>query len=160
MEASETTKTIRRAIPEEAATLAALQNRSSTHWGYPPGFFDWAPEASVIPEDYIRDNHVFALDEGGRIVGFYGLTREEGDLLLDKLFVDIDRIGTGRGKLLWQHAVNTARELGYREMVIGSDPNAAPFYKAMGAEWYGEKDSGNPQWVIQMFRYRIPASPD
>nr|MBA3379751.1 hypothetical protein [Chloroflexia bacterium] len=42
----------RRARPDEAQVLADLQNRSSTHWGYPPGFFDWAPGASEIPEPY------------------------------------------------------------------------------------------------------------
>lgn len=117
----------RRARPDEAQLLADLQNRSSTHWGYPPGFFDWAPGASEIPEDYVRDNRVYLLEEDGRAVGFYGFTEEDGELLLDKLFVDINRIGTGRGKALWQHAVNLARELGRTEFVIGSDPNAAAF---------------------------------
>jgi hypothetical protein len=66
--------------------LADLQNRSSTHWGYPPDFFDWAPEAHVIPEAYVRDNPVFVLEEDGRAVGFYGFTRDHGELKLDKRF--------------------------------------------------------------------------
>ncbi len=149
-------RVIRRAVPAEAQMLADLQNRSSTHWGYPPGFFDWAPGASVIPDDYVRDNPVYALEEDGRVVGFYGFTREGGDLLLDKLFVDIDRIGTGCGKLLWLHAVGTARDLGNDDLVIGSDPNAAAFYGAMGAVWYAEKPTPSPEWTVQMFRYAIP----
>jgi GNAT superfamily N-acetyltransferase len=154
------TDTIRPAAPHEAGALADLQNRSSTHWGYPPDFFDWAPGAHVIPESYVRDNPVYVLEEDGRAVGFYGFTMEDGELLLDKLFVDIDHIGTGRGKTLWRHAVQTARALGHDSFVIGSDPNAAPFYRAMGAEWYAEKKTPSPEWTVQMFRYRLARDTD
>lgn len=153
-------RTIRPAEPHEAGTLADLQNRSSTHWGYPPDFFDWAPGAHVIPEGYVRDNPVYALEEDARVVGFYGFTMEGGELLLDKLFVDIDRIGTGCGKALWLHAVGTARALGHDTFVIGSDPNAASFYRAMGAVWYAEKSTPSPEWTVQMFRYGLPTAPD
>lgn len=150
------TRIFRRAEPHEASTLAEVQNRSSTYWGYPQGFFDWAPGAFEIPGEYVRDNPVYLLEEEGRITGFYAYTVEHGELLLDKLFVDIDRIGTGCGRALWQHAVDTARRLGYEYLLIGSDPNAAPFYAAMGAEWLEEKPTGNPDWTVQMFRYGIP----
>lgn len=145
----------RRARPDEAQLLADLQNRSSTHWGYPPGFFDWAPGASEIPEDYVRDNPVYLLEEDARVVGFYGFTVEDGEFLLDKLFVDIDRIGTGCGKALWLHAVDLARRGGRTHFVIGSDPNATAFYKAMGAIWYAEKPTAEPAWTVQMFRFAI-----
>lgn len=149
---------IRRAEPREAGELEELQERSSTHWNYPPGYFDWAgDEAHVIPEAYVRDNPVFVLEEDDRRIGFYGFTEQDGDLLLDKLFVDADQIGKGYGKLLWQHAIQTARDLGRSEFVIGSDPNAAPFYAAMGAVWYEEKPTDEPTWTVQMYRYVIPA---
>lgn len=149
----------RRARPDEAQVLADLQNRSSTHWGYLPGFFDCAPGASEIPEPYVRDNPVYVLEEEGRVVGFYGFTEEAGELLLDKLFVDLDRIGNGRGKALWLHAEEVARNLGRTGFVIGSDPNAAAFYRAMGATWYDEKPTAEPRWTVQMFRYTIPPEP-
>ncbi len=136
--------------------LAKLQIRSSQHWGYPPDFFDWAPGAYNIPATYVRDYPVYLLDEGGTVTGFYGLTSTPDGLLLDKLFVDLAVIGTGRGKLLWRHAVNTARDLGTPTLIIGSDPNAAPFYRAMGAEWTGEKPTPSPLWTVQMFAYAIP----
>jgi len=147
---------IRRARPDESSLLADIQNRSSTHWGYPPDFFDWAPGAHEIPESYVRDNPVYVLEEDGRVAGFYGFTVEDGALLLDKLFVDIDRIGTGCGKLLWRHAVNVARNQGHDAFAIGSELNAAPFYAAMGATWYAEKPTASPEWTVQMFRYSIP----
>jgi GNAT superfamily N-acetyltransferase len=143
-------------VPSEAAALAELQNRSSTHWGYPPDFFDWAPEASIIPEAYVRDNPVFVLEERGVPLGFYAFTMEDGELLLDKLFVDVDQIGTGCGKLLWQHAVQYAFNQGHEHFNIGSDPNAAGFYEARGAEWFAEKPTPEPRWTVQMYRYAIP----
>ena len=146
---------IRRARTDEAPILTALQDRSSQHWGYPKDFFDWVEGGTGIPPAYIENNQVFVLDEGDRITGFHGLTREGDDLVLDRLFVDLDCIGTGRGKLLWRHAVNTARDMGETSLVIGADPNAASFYASMGAIWTGEKETGNPDWVVQMFRYDI-----
>ncbi len=153
---SKPVRTIRRARGEDSTLLGDITERSSTHWGYPPGFFDWAPGASDVPPAYINDNPVYVLEEAGRVVGYYGFTKEGDDLLLDKLFVDLGRIGTGCGKLLWLHAVDTARDLGCREMIIGSDPNAAPFYRAMGAGWYAEKPTPSPEWTVQMFRFAIP----
>jgi GNAT superfamily N-acetyltransferase len=151
-----TSTRIRRAVSEDAAELEAVQARSSTHWGYEPGYFDWAPGALEIPASYVSNNPVYVLQAGDRILGFYGLTKEEGNLVLDKLFVDIDVIGKGQGRRLWLHAIETARQLGYRDVTIGSDPNAASFYQAMGAEWLGSKKTLNPDWTIQMFRFAIP----
>ena len=42
-------------------------------------------------------------------------------MALDKLFVEPDRIGTGCGKRLWQHAVATAREMGASVLTLASD---------------------------------------
>lgn len=149
-------RAIRRAQGEDSSMLGELTERSSTHWGYPPGFFDWAPGASDVPPAYINNNPVYVLEEAGRVVGYYGFTKEGDDLLLDKLFVDIDRIGTGCGTALWLHAVNLGRRVGRTYFVIGSDPNAAAFYKAMGAIWYAEKPTAELAWTVQMFRFAIP----
>ncbi|WP_251142170.1 GNAT family N-acetyltransferase, partial [Streptomyces sp. McG2] len=146
---------IRRAEPAEAGELEALQLRSSTHWEYPPGYFDWVGDALAIPESYVRDNPVHVLEEDGGIRGFYGLTEKDGGLVLDKLFVDADAIGEGYGRLLWQHAVRTARASGHEELIIGSDPNAAPFYAAMGAVEYATKPTPEPTWTLHMFRYPL-----
>lgn len=153
-----TTRTppFRRATAEDAPTLEALQRRSTAHWGYPSGYFDWAPGALEIPASYVRDNPVYILERDGRPIGFYGLAKEDGLLLLDKLFVDADEIGKGYGRLLWRHAIEIARSLGYRSFDIGSDPNAAPFYAAMGAKRQGVRQTANPDWTVQRFRYAIP----
>jgi GNAT superfamily N-acetyltransferase len=146
----------RRAEPSEAGDLEALQGRSASHWNYPDGYFDWAVDALRIPESYIRDNPVFVLlDSAGRKLGFYSFTDDADELLLDKMFVDADQIGKGVGRNLWEHAVRTALDLGRSTFIIGSDPNAAPFYEAMGATWYASKPTDEPTWTIQMYRFTI-----
>lgn len=149
------TNLIRRAAPDEAPLLHALTGRSVLHWGYEPEFLDWEPQAIAVTPGLIAAGRFYLLEEAGRIVGYYGLTGEPPEMVLDKLFVEPDRIGTGRGKHLWQHAVATARDLGAQVMTFASDPNAAPFYRAMGAQWTHEEPTSRPGWALQMFRFTL-----
>lgn len=150
-----TPTSLRRAEPHEASDLEALQRRSAAHWDYPDGYFDWAGDAVRISPSYVRDNPVFVLVDGeGRVLGFYAFTRD-GGLLLDRMFLDADQIGRGLGRVLWRHAVGTAHHLGATEFDIGADPNAAPFYEAMGARWYAAKPTEEPTWTVQMYRFTL-----
>jgi GNAT superfamily N-acetyltransferase len=155
------TDVFRRAIPAEAPLLNELTGRSVLSWGYEPEFLDWEPEAITVTSELIMSWPVFVLEDAGRIVGYYGLLGEPPEMALDKLFVEPDRIGTGCGKRLWQHAVTTARGMGASVLTLASDPNAAPFYQAMGAEWVCEEPTSRPGWALQMFRFRLlPAAAD
>jgi GNAT superfamily N-acetyltransferase len=99
------------------------------------------------------------VDGDGRRLGFYSFTEDEGGLLLDRMFLDADQIGRGLGRTLWQHAVRTARDLGVADFRIGADPNAAAFYEAMGARWYGSQPTAEPTWTIQLYRFRVSGRP-
>ena len=147
---------IRRAIPAEAPVLNELTGRSVLSWGYEPEFLNWEPEAITVTSEFIASSPVFVLEDAGRIVGYYGLLGDPPEITLDKLFVEPDRIGTGCGKQLWQHAVATAREMGASLLTLASDPNAAPFYAAMGAVWVREEPTSRPGWALQIFRFRLP----
>jgi len=147
--------TIRRAARSEAAVLHALTGRSALHWGYEPEFLDWEPESIAVTPEFMQRSTVFALEEDGLVIGYYALTGEPPELDLDKLFVEPAWIGTGRGKQLWQHALATARELGATSMLLHADPNAAPFYRAMGATWLREVETTRPGWNLQVFRIAL-----
>jgi GNAT superfamily N-acetyltransferase len=148
---------IRRVIPGEVSYLNELTGRSVLSWGYEPEFLNWEPQAITVTPEFIASSAVYVLEEAGRIVGYYGLLGEPPEMVLDKLFVEPDRIGSGCGKRLWRHAVATARELGASVLILASDPNAAPFYRAMGAEWVSEEPTSRPGWALQMFRFSVPA---
>jgi GNAT superfamily N-acetyltransferase len=60
---------------------------------------------------------------------------------LHDLFIEPHYIGKGYGKQLWKHAVNLARSLGFKRLLLTADPNAEPFYVRQGAVRIGEKVS-------------------
>lgn len=151
--------TIRRATSDEAESLNALTGRSTLYWGYEPAFLDWEPEALLVTPAFIAGSPIYVYEERGRILGYYALLKKPSHWYLDKLFVEPDRIGTGLGKTLWLHAVATARAMGIAELRLDADPNAAPFYRAMGCEWLGELETTWPGWNLQLFRYPIPPDP-
>ena len=139
---------IRRATPDEAPLLNELTGRSALYWGYEPEFLNWEPESITVYPDVIARYPVYVLEEAGRVLGYYSLTGAQPD-----------RIGTGCGKRLWLHAVATAREMGATALTLDADPNAAPFYRAMGAVWEHETATSRPGWALQVFRFTI-LSPD
>jgi GrpB-like predicted nucleotidyltransferase (UPF0157 family)/N-acetylglutamate synthase-like GNAT family acetyltransferase len=135
------TVTIRRAERREAGALSELALRSKAYWGYDARFLAACrAELSVHPAD-IERRRVTVAEDGGWIVGFYALrgASPEGELSL--LFVEPDRIGTGIGRMLWQHCVVTAARVGLWQIRIESDPFAEGFYTAMGAVLVGDAAS-------------------
>lgn len=57
------------------------------------------------------------------------------------LFVHPDHMGQGVARALWSELRKEAAARGIRSFVIEADPNAVPFYLALGAEKIGEKES-------------------
>jgi GNAT superfamily N-acetyltransferase len=150
-----TTFTIRAARLDELDDLNELTGRSSLHWGYEQEFLEWEPEAITLTAGMLEHDPVYVLEVDGAVAGYYQLSGAIANLALDKLFVEPQFIGTGCGKRLWNHAVATARELGASGFSFYSDPNAAGFYRAMGAEWVREEPTSRPGWNLQIFRYTI-----
>jgi GNAT superfamily N-acetyltransferase len=124
---------IRAARPPEAALLSELALRSKSHWGYPADFLEACRAELSLSPDFITTSPVFVLEDGGRVVGFYGLREAEKEIELLYLFVEPAAVNQGYGKLLWKHAVETSAKLGFQKISIESDPHAEAFYQAMGA---------------------------
>ncbi len=133
---------IRPATTEEAALISDLALRSKGYWGYDPAFLAASRPALTLTPEYMAAHPVFVLEWESRVAGFYSLCDlDGGEVDLDNLFVEPEAIGHGCGKRLWQHAVETARQLGFTQMRIEADPNAESFYLAMGAERIGSVPS-------------------
>jgi GNAT superfamily N-acetyltransferase len=135
---------LRVAVAAEAEALSGLALRSKAHWGYDDAFIEACrAELRVLPEDVEPHRLTVAVHrETGRVVGFSGLVGTSSeDAELSALFVEPDAIGTGVGRLLFDHAVRVADQLGFERLRIEADPSAAPFYEHMGATRAGTVSS-------------------
>ena len=81
----------------------------------------------------MQSSYLKIAEIGGHLVGVAQVT-VKGELAeLDKLFVEPTRLRSGAGKALFEWATTTARDAGAVTMVIEADPDAAGFYRRMGA---------------------------
>ena len=132
---------IRNASTEEAQTLTTIALDAKRYWGYPESWIrHWESDLTITPE-FIRDNHVYVDEEDGEIRGFYALCVSGEKADLEHMWVRPAMIGTGIGKELFLDAMECAAKLKVNAVEIASDPNAAGFYKRMGATQIGEIDA-------------------
>jgi len=131
---------IRPATPDEAAELTKIALDAKRYWGYPEHWIKRWESDLTISADFIRDNHVYVAEEDGEIQGFYALCVAADKTELEHLWVTPARIGTGLGKELFLDAMERAAALKAGAVEILADPNAAGFYKHMGATKIGETD--------------------
>lgn len=145
----------RRATSEDAYLLNEMTLAGVRYWGHHQNH----PEAynglaSQLPDgEHTATHPVFVLEDEDEIAGFYEL-RERGDHVeLLRMFLKVDLIGQGYGRLLWDHSLSEAKELSDR-MLIVSDPGAVGFYEAMGAEFTETKEV-TPGFVLSTFWYDL-----
>ena len=132
---------IRPASSDEAPTLTRIALEAKSYWGYPEHWIThWREDLSVTPE-FIRDNHVYVLEDGGHVKGFYALSIAGDKAELEHMWVTPASIGTGIGKALFLDAMDRAATLAVGSIELSADPNAAGFYRRMGATQIGETES-------------------
>ncbi len=130
---------IRPARPDEAEYITEMTMRAKAYWGYDANFLAACRPGLTITPEYIASHPVYVAEDDGTVIGFYSMDEEilQQQVELDFLFIAPEVIGKGVGRWLWQHAVDNARQRGYRLMRIVADPNAERFYQRMGAVTVG-----------------------
>jgi GNAT superfamily N-acetyltransferase len=144
---------IRKAQPDEAATLTRIAFDAKRHWGYPERWIKHWESDLIISMEFISNNEVYVAEQSGEIQGFYALIINHTKAELEHMWVAPEHIGTGIGKELFLDAMERATRLSVSEIEISSDPNAAGFYERMGARKVGEVDSeidGQPRKLPRM----------
>lgn len=131
---------LRAAEPHEADDITALTVRSKGYWGYDQAFLDRVQHMLIVRPEQVRDDRIIVAERDGTLLGYYHLGGEPPAGELVDLFVDPVAIGTGLGRILWEHATNSARERGFRALELESDPHAEQFYLHMGAHRVGERE--------------------
>ncbi|MFJ6614008.1 GNAT family N-acetyltransferase [Streptomyces sp. NPDC091289] len=135
---------IRAGEAAEAAALTELALRSKGHWEYDAEFLAACrEELTMLPAEVAARRTLVAQEDDGRILGFTTLDGEPPQGALGMMFVEPDTIGRGIGRRLFTHTMDEARRLGFTRLTIDSDPNAEPFYRAMGAVRIGATPSGS-----------------
>ncbi|TLQ48496.1 GNAT family N-acetyltransferase [Streptomyces marianii] len=149
---------IRPARATEAAVLTDLALRSKAHWGYDADFLKACRDELTVAEHEVARRRATVADRDGRILGFTTLEGEPPTGVLGMMFVEPQAIGEGIGRQLFKHTIAAGRDLGFTRLTIDADPNAEPFYRAMGAVRIGSVPSGSiasrvlPQMVVTIKR--------
>lgn len=128
--------------------------RSKAVWGYDEDFMSACrEELSIIARDFDLSTIHVAINED-QIIGVAQLGIDGADAHLHKLFIEPAAIRTGAGRRLFGWAVATARERGAAHLWIEADPDAAEFYRRMGAVDGGVIPSGSiPGRVLPRLRF-------
>ena len=137
----------------DAQTLTQIALDAKRHWGYPEHWIKHWESDLTISAEFITSNHVYVAEDEGEIRGFYALCLVDDKAELEHLWVRPSHIGTGIGKELFLDAMERASKLNVSEVELSADPNAAGFYKRMGASQVGEIDSeidGQPRKIPRM----------
>ena len=129
---------IRRASPEDADALTRIAFAAKRYWGYPERWIERWGESLTITPGFVRDSGVYAAVSGGEPFAFYALTGTGRKMELEHLWVSPAWIGSGAGRLLFEHAMGEAASRGAESVEIEADPNAEGFYLRMGARRIGE----------------------
>ena len=147
---------LRPPLVEELPTLSALCLRSKAVWGYDKDFIEACRRELTIEPSEMLSSTIAVAEEDGRIVGVAQMkvAGDEADLL--KLFVEPAMLRAGVGTKLFHWAISEAARMGAARMLIEADPDAAPFYRRMGAKDCGLAPSGSmpgrmlPRLVIEV----------
>ena len=132
---------MRQAVSDEGERLREIEIESKAHWGYDEEYMSrFARVISMSPE-YVRKHDVWVLETAGDIAGFYGLIHRENRCELDHLWLLPRFIGSGFGRIMFEHAVRRAVEAGANRLEWEAEPNSLGFYRRMGARQVRETQS-------------------
>jgi ribosomal protein S18 acetylase RimI-like enzyme len=147
--------TLRPANRDDAPRLTALAREAKAHWGYPAAWLEAWRDALTITPDYI-DRHTVLVasseSEPGSVIGMCALEDHGDHWELAHLWVAPNAHGRGVGRALVKRALAIAARRRPGSVVrVESDPNAAGFYRRLGAREVGAVPApmdGDPSRVL------------
>ncbi|MDU8943499.1 GNAT family N-acetyltransferase [Ovoidimarina sediminis] len=149
---------IRAARESDLEALSALCLRSKAVWGYDEAFMAACVKELTLRPEELTTTRIAMIDGPQGPVGVVQIRGEGAVADLLKLFVDPAAMGAGHGRRLFDWAVEAARVMGAGRMTIEADPDAAPFYRSMGAVDVGEAPSGSiPGRVLPLLELTLRA---
>lgn len=130
---------VRRAVAGDARRLTRLVRTSRAY----EGPYAHMVEGYSVGPDYIEAHAVHvAVDDAGRVLGFYALVLSPPEL--DLMFVADGSQGRGIGRLLIGHLREQARRAGLAAVRVVAHPPAEGFYRGVGARRTGTVEARPP----------------
>lgn len=148
----------RKAEASDAPALSELAFRSKAHWGYTPVQLEAWRDALTLSPLWISQHPTHVAEIGGQTAGFFALLADSGSWKLEHFWVAPEAMGQGVGRSMLAHAMAVAKQMGARELIIDSDPNAEGFYRTCGAIRIGSIPApieGAPQREIPVLRLEV-----
>ena len=135
---------LRRAGVEDCGPLTRFAVRSKASNGYDDAFMAACTvELTVDAATLAAGETWLAEDVDKRVLGYFDLRIEARLAEVEAFFIEPDTKRRGIGRRLWACLEERALALGASRITIDSDPEAQPFYEAMGAVLVGESPSAS-----------------
>lgn len=128
---------VRPATLEELPDLSDLCLRSKAVWGYDQAFLEACRDELTLRSDDLATTQIAVAEADGSLAGVAQIKVMGVDADLLKLFIAPDKLRQDLGHTLFDWAVAEARRLGATHLLIEADPDAAPFYRRLGARDVG-----------------------
>ncbi len=150
------TLTITKAIPVDTDAMTRLIIASKRSWDYPNEWLAlWMDELTITPAK-LDERDFYLGKDGDELVFVYSLSQLDAERYeLEDCWVAPEHIGHGYGRILFDDLKKRLGNLGCTRLKIVSDPNAAGFYRKMGAVKIGEEPTKITGRVFSVFEFRI-----
>jgi GNAT superfamily N-acetyltransferase len=132
----------RRAVAEDVAAVRALITRSMGHWPRDAAYLAQAVDLMSLDADDLERDEAWILEGESGAIGFYRLSLAADAAEIEEFHLEPDRIGQGFGRMMFDHAVARAGELGVKRLEWSCDEYPRGFYLAMGGRVTGSTPSG------------------
>ena len=133
---------IRQADAQDLNAATSVCLRSKAFWGYDEAFLAACREELTLSLNDLEDLVLIARI-GDELRGIIQLSRTDGILQIEKLFVDPSAMRCGLGRRLLCEAIDRAARPSVQAIRVEVDPHAVPFYTAMGFARVGDVPSGS-----------------
>ncbi|TKI07427.1 GNAT family N-acetyltransferase [Martelella alba] len=148
---------LRAARIDELDKLTELCLQSKAVYGYDDDFMRCCRETLTFHPADVESSSICVAECDRELLGAAQLFFSEGNAILQRLFVSPAKTRHGIGKALFGWSLQMAHRAGARRLLIDCDPQAAGFFRRMGARPEGVVDS-NIVPDRRMPRYQVTLS--
>ena len=136
---------LRPAEIDDVDVLTDVSIRAKKSNGYDDAFMAACRDELTVTVAHLCQDEYWVACEGDLIIGCASLSpdKDQSSGKVHSFFIDPDHQGRGVGRMLWAKLLECAHAYGMTEVRLDADPNAAPFYEAMGFKVAGVAPSGS-----------------